>query len=98
MKYSNHLSSNSFGRILLHLGCGLRRPSHWSWHWQGVRRELQFTGMLNGATALCLLLLTPLAGAQTAANDKTSDDMRPLPAKGSTSIAPPAVTLWSVNL
>jgi hypothetical protein len=40
MKDLNQLSSTSLGRILLHLGCAIRRPSHWQWHWHGIQREL----------------------------------------------------------
>ncbi len=40
MKSLNIVSSTSLGRILLHLACGMRRPSHWRWHWQGIQREL----------------------------------------------------------
>ena len=34
------LSQSRHGRVLLHLGCALRRPSHLSWHWHGILREL----------------------------------------------------------
>ena len=27
------------GRVLLHVACCLRRPSHLSWHWHGIVRE-----------------------------------------------------------
>ena len=42
MKNPQLISSTSMGRILLHLGCAIRRPSHWQWHWLGIQRELPF--------------------------------------------------------
>ena len=40
MKNSYLLSQSAFGRIVLHLECALQRPSHWTWHWHGIQREL----------------------------------------------------------
>jgi len=40
MSFSTPLACGRLGRILLHLRCGMRRPSHWHWHWQGIQREL----------------------------------------------------------
>ena len=42
------LTQTAFGRILLHLACAMRRPSHWNWHWQGVQREISFGLRFNG--------------------------------------------------
>jgi hypothetical protein len=39
MKSSELISSSRLGRIILHAGCAIRRPSHWHWHWQGIQRE-----------------------------------------------------------
>ena len=40
MKISTALSETLFGRIILPLGCLLRRPGHAAWHWHGITREL----------------------------------------------------------
>jgi len=48
MKCFNLMTSCRFGRVLLHLSCALRRPSHWCWHWQGIQRELPFSLQFNG--------------------------------------------------
>ena len=42
MKISTALSETMCGRIVLHLGCLLRRPEHATWHWHGIARELSF--------------------------------------------------------
>ena len=34
------LAQTRYGRVLLHLGCLTMRPSHFSWHWHGILREL----------------------------------------------------------
>ncbi|HTL58281.1 MAG TPA: hypothetical protein VL361_21520 [Candidatus Limnocylindrales bacterium] len=33
------LAQTRFGRVLLHVGCCLKRPGHLSWHWHGILRE-----------------------------------------------------------
>src|SRR5262249_10537540 len=38
---NDSLITTAFGRILLQLGCAMRRPFHWNWHWQGIQRELR---------------------------------------------------------
>jgi hypothetical protein len=34
------LAESSYGRVLLHLVCCLRRPGSLSWHWNGILREV----------------------------------------------------------
>jgi hypothetical protein len=34
------LAQSRSGRMLLHLSCLAVRPSHLSWHWHGILREL----------------------------------------------------------
>jgi hypothetical protein len=36
------LAQSHCGRVLLHLGCLTMRPSHLSWHWHGILRELSY--------------------------------------------------------
>jgi len=33
------LGQAALGRILLHLACAMRQPSHWNFHWHGIQRE-----------------------------------------------------------
>jgi hypothetical protein len=37
---ASSLAASRTGRILLHLICFLRRPTHVRWHWNGILREL----------------------------------------------------------
>jgi hypothetical protein len=33
------LATNGMGRVVLHAVCALR-DHHWTWHWQGILREI----------------------------------------------------------
>jgi hypothetical protein len=35
------LAQTRCGRVMLHLGCLVMRPSHLNWHWHGILRELE---------------------------------------------------------
>ncbi len=57
MNLTYQLSLSSAGRLLLHAGCMVRRPSHAQWHWQGICRELALTRTSAKAVIVLLLVL-----------------------------------------
>ena len=101
MKHSNLISLSGFDRILLHLACAIRRPSHWQWHWQGIQRELRDAlrfrdlspKVLRGAIVLCFFFLAWPMAAQVKP-DKNGNAIHPtrLLAKYAKGTAPQAAT------
>ena len=45
------LTQTALGRILLHIGCALHRPSNWHWYWRGIQRELPYLLVANAWNA-----------------------------------------------
>jgi len=39
MNSTTFLATHALGRVVLHLVCLLKRPTHAAWHWQGILRE-----------------------------------------------------------
>jgi len=85
MKDSNPISLSGFDRILLHVACASRRPSHWRWHWKGIQRELGFNLGLSNCTqralltgiVLSFLLLARLTSAQEKPDNNRFSEIRP---------------------
>jgi hypothetical protein len=47
------LVKNRSGRVILHLLCAVR-DHRWSWHWQGITRELLWANSLATLLTRCL--------------------------------------------
>ena len=108
MNATNFLAAYKSGRVLLHLACIFRRPTHAAWHWRGIMREInqpclhsRGTLFLHLAVGLLpgLLLLAVAASARSARPTAASQaraprSQRPVPASTIVLHTFPSIERW----
>ena len=62
MNLSTTLATTRTGRIILHVGCFVRRPSNAPWHYRGILRELHLLAPPVRALSRAFVLLAALIG------------------------------------
>jgi hypothetical protein len=62
MNIATTLATNRTGRIILHVGCLVRRPHNAAWHYRGILRELHLFAPPVRALARAFILLGSLIG------------------------------------